>query len=145
MSNEIITVDLNGNALVPQEAGNIKDYERELDSAKEKVHNLLVVGTDAVRQVAEIALTTQSTKDFEALSKMLMAVSKLTDQQVALAERKHVLINPDAKNKPLEDEASKTTVAGNQIINNNTVVFEGSPADLADYLARDKKVIDVSE
>ena len=116
--------------LVPQEAGNRDDYDRELDNVKKNVHDLLAIGNQAMADLANIVFSSQQGKDYESLAKMMSELRKMNETALKVAEQKFRLENPP------ESEGTGVTIEGNQTINHNTIVFEGSPADLDKFLEK---------
>jgi hypothetical protein len=131
MNNPLITIDPNATEVIPQESGNKQDFERELDAGKQRVADLMNLGMQAVDDMQKIAFSSQQPEDYATLASLIRAMAKLNLDNVTLSEKKFKLENP----APLPEEGK---VMGDQIINNNTIVLEGSFDDMQAMIAKMK-------
>ena len=128
-NNDPIAASLGLSPMIPQLPAKVevistddidKDNKSDVEVARNSLHNLIVMGNDALENMILIAKQSESARAFEVVSTLIKTISDANRDLVDLADKKKKLFQSE---KPQQ-----------QTINNNLIV--SSTSDLIDLLKK---------
>ena len=118
---EVITSG--GDVILPETKGVVENVDKDYDTARNNLYNLLNQGKDALFHALEIAKQSEHPRAFEVVGNLMKQLADTNEQLLALSERKVKLDAP----KQQEGQPNK------QVTNNNAI-FVGSTSELSKML-----------
>ena len=123
---EVITSG--GDVILPETKGVVENVDKDYDTARNNLYNLLNQGKDALFHALEIAKQSEHPRAFEVVGNLMKQLADTNEQLLALSERKVKLDAP----KQQEGQPNK------QVTNNNAI-FVGSTSELSKMLNKMNK------
>ena len=118
---EVITSG--GDVILPETKGVVENVDKDYDTARNNLYNLLNQGKDALFHALEIAKQSEHPRAFEVVGNLMKQLADTNEQLLALSERK---IKLDA---PKQQEGQP-----NKQVTNNNAIFVGSTSELSKML-----------
>ena len=106
----------------------------DFQNAKKNIRDLIELGTASVADLFEIARSSQNSKDYEALTKMIKTMLEANREIVDLEN-----VDLDIKQKKKHLNKNTDEVSGQITHHNNTIVFTGTTEDMLKQIAQLKK------
>lgn len=136
MKNELVEIEPEQFALV--EANELKFKYEQIEQDYEDIKDKLIDTSEKVSEhlstIIDYTTAVPSAKSYEALAKVIIAISTLNRDTAAVIAQKKLLLDSMARGSKLTEEK------GNVYNDNRSVVFNGSTNDLLDE-ARKRKII----
>lgn len=120
------------------------DLDKDVEDAKNNIKILIETGNRALEEALNLAMDSEDPKTYDMFTNMIVALAELNQKVIDTHNQKQTI-----KNKAGLRNKSDQQVPTNQTVNNQNIVFQGSAAELSDFLktlnnpTNDGNIIDV--
>lgn len=121
-------IDSKGSVVVSAEKEDSEQIETDHNHARSNMYGLLQQGNDALQYALELAKQSDSPRAFEVVGTLMKNLSDMNAQLMDLHDKKATL----TRQKTKEDAPQK-------VVNNNSIIFQGSTKELSRMLANMRK------
>jgi len=117
---EVSVVDNSGGVVVPQEETDDAEVDTDSNFVRSNMYGLLQQGNDALQYALELAKQSDSPRAFEVVATMMKNLADMNMQ----------MLDAHDKKQKLKGVRKKEEQTGPQKVVNNSIVFQGSTAEL---------------
>jgi hypothetical protein len=129
---------------LPQAPKEDKDLNGDAEEVKQNIKDLIATGNKALAEALDLAIQSESPRAYEVLTNLINSLAELNMRVVDVYDKKATITKKTSQPNRLE---SPQIHGDGAVVNNTTnIVFEGTTAELSQYLKKlNKPAQDVFE